>query len=667
MSHSEHSLASKIGGLSKSHRTMLLASILGCTVIIAISWLAINQFWLNPSQEQSSKEHGPIGFWDHLYGVLLLLHLHPIESIGDGHKFGHLSFVRVLFPIVWDILIVAAIAAVLVYRKQLWQWIKLRISPPEIVIIGWSPVAKALAQSGKANRRRVLILAESMDERALSFCAIHSISIIEENFSRSSNLDRNQRLAGRLRMSAAQQIIFADSEDGRNIENAELYSEIVKARTKNNGSAKSWSGVRLVHVSDTILLRNLEITGLLERSSSVVFNWDELRSRDAVNRMAPLKDILCKPDEFVPAHLAILGDSSLATFAVKEFVSVAQWSPTQRPKVTLVSKEAESHKAILLGLYPALEQCSDLETITASTTTPTIRSFITSLNQDQKYRPIIFIAEADHHKAASEALWISRQPLQDRIQVLVPSNLESGALRLIHCLKEELNESKKQIELLSKIPENHPQHADHKKKRAQYRELQETFQFSDKIRLFGHPESLGLLVLDETFFDKELNRHREGAEVFHDVYSKKPDSWNTLHPAFRLSNREAYHHIYHKLTAVGIEPSQKNVDELSQLLSASGYLEGLAKLEHLRWNTERLLAGWTHGTEKSVKDRISPCLVSWEELEPLSAKDHCDYQQYDRDSVMAILELERKMRGDVPNQIAIIPSAKNSSLKSTVY
>lgn len=626
----------------------LLASIFGCSVIIVLSWFAIDHFWLNISHERPPKEQNPIGFWDHLYGVLLLLHMHPIESIGEGHKFGQLwiiplSIVRVLFPIVWDILIVTALGAILVYRKQLWQWIKFHIFPPEIVIVGWSPVAKALAQSGKANHRRVVILAENMDGHALSFCASHSIPIVEEGFSKASSSDRNQRLAGRLRMSTAQQIIFADSDDGRNIENAELYSEIIKARAIKNGSTKFWSGVRLVHISETTLLRNLEITGLLEHCSSVVFNWDELRSRDAVNQIAPLKNVLCKPAEFVPAHLVIFGDGSLATFAVKEFVSAAQWSPIQRPKVTLVSKEAESFRAILLGLYPALEQCSDLEIITASITTPTVHNFIASLNQNQKYRPIIFIAEADHHKAVPDALWISRQPLQDRIQVLVPSDLESGSLRLIHSLKEELNETKKQIELLSKIPENHPQHAEHRKKRAQYQELQETFQFSEKIRLFGHPESSGLLALDETFYDKDLKRYREGAEVFHEVYSKKNDSWNTLHPAFRLSNRGAYYHIYHKLTAVGIEPSQKKIDEMSHLLSASMYLEGLAKLEHLRWNTERLLAGWTHGAKKSVKDRISPCLVSWEELETLSAKDHCDYQQYDRDSVLAILELERKI------------------------
>lgn len=41
----------------------------------------------------------------------------------------------------------------------------------------------------------------------------------------------------------------------------------------------------------------------------------------------------------------------------------------------------------------------------------------------------------------------------------------------------------------------------------------------------------------------------------------------------------------------------------------------LAKLEHARWNAERLLGGWKFGPDKDLINKINPCLVAWDKLD----------------------------------------------------
>ena len=59
--------------------------------------------------------------------------------------------------------------------------------------------------------------------------------------------------------------------------------------------------------------------------------------------------------------------------------------------------------------------------------------------------------------------------------------------------------------------------------------------------------------------------------------------------------------------------------------------ETLAKMEHARWNVERLLDGWKWGKTKDVAKKISPHLVPWNELPQ-------DLKEWDRETVRKIPE-----------------------------
>ena len=99
-------------------------------------------------------------------------------------------------------------------------------------------------------------------------------------------------------------------------------------------------------------------------------------------------------------------------------------------------------------------------------------------------------------------------------------------------------------------------------------------------------------------------------------------------------------------------------------------LENLSKTEHLRWSAFHFSMGYSRmekeeweeraaeykrqeflGTEKKIRisknseDHRHACLVSWDELDDLSARENAvtggnvDYKQMDRNNIIALAEL----------------------------
>jgi voltage-gated potassium channel Kch len=90
--------------------------------------------------------------------------------------------------------------------------------------------------------------------------------------------------------------------------------------------------------------------------------------------------------------------------------------------------------------------------------------------------------------------------------------------------------------------------------------------------------------------------------------------WHELPEVLKESNRDQAAHIGTKLASIGCEirPSGDWDSRLFEFTAAE--IEVLARLEHDRWVEERFRMGWKLGSEKNVDKRITPYLVSWEEL-----------------------------------------------------
>ncbi|MGK5683397.1 RyR domain-containing protein [Actinoplanes sp. URMC 104] len=105
-------------------------------------------------------------------------------------------------------------------------------------------------------------------------------------------------------------------------------------------------------------------------------------------------------------------------------------------------------------------------------------------------------------------------------------------------------------------------------------------------------------------------------------------AWADLPPHLRESNREQAWHIGHKLRMIGYA-AVPATGAVTPVTLADADVEMLAKVEHLRWTTERRAKGWTHGELRDDDRKQHPDLVDWDRLPPRR-------QEKDRAAVRAI-------------------------------
>ena len=112
--------------------------------------------------------------------------------------------------------------------------------------------------------------------------------------------------------------------------------------------------------------------------------------------------------------------------------------------------------------------------------------------------------------------------------------------------------------------------------------------------------------------------------------------WEQLREHLKESNRQQADDIPNKLRAIGcgFEPVPEG-KEPEPFTFTDDELKAMARLEHERWNQERLSAGWRLGPSKDAEAKITPYLVPFDELSP-------EVQEWDLDAVRAIPDLVRR-------------------------
>lgn len=613
----------------------------------------------SPSARDSDGSRGGITTWDRAYGAMLLLNAEPLEGMQEAKGTPQFRWARVVLPFFWDLVFASFLALVVVFRRGIWNALRFAIASPQVVVFGWGPTARTLALAAIARGARVAVVVDHPDEDARSFCDANAIPLVRGGFKRHREGGYNFRLSVALRLAWARHILFVDADDGRNIDQAIAVADLAEHPILIPGARPlllalraisgtllrrraAWSGLRHAHVGDPLLLRNLESSGLLERHETIPFSGDELRARHAIEIVAPLRgrvvhatgpgtaNAACGDDTptFEPVHLFVFGDGRLARALVVEFLHAGQWSPVHPPRITLVAGNSDSQLRILKGLYPNIDRCSHLDAWPMDVPSLELHERMESMQAAPSSRRVLLVADPDSPNAVATGLWLSRVRSSGGPTILIPCGSDHGAFRILSNLRGELDGAESEIaELearLSRMGERDGRGEKLlKSRKLEVETLRDAFDFSDRIAVYGDPVSSGMLLFDEGFYDRTAKRFREAAEIFHETYSNSRGGWPSLHPSFRISNRSAFRHARHKLSAL-CDPSPA---DLHSALERN--VEALSRLEHLRWNAERWLSGWRYGPVKSERDRISPYLVPWEDLDEA-------IREYDRISVRTV-------------------------------
>jgi len=116
--------------------------------------------------------------------------------------------------------------------------------------------------------------------------------------------------------------------------------------------------------------------------------------------------------------------------------------------------------------------------------------------------------------------------------------------------------------------------------------------------------------------------------------------WAKLSEDLKETNRQQADRIPEKLKAVGCDfvPVLNKTPKLFRFTKDE--IEILAEMEHLRWNKQKYLAGWSYGKKKDAVNKTHPCLVEWKNL-PEEEKDK------DRSAVREIPQLLKNARFEI--------------------
>lgn len=161
-----------------------------------------------------------------------------------------------------------------------------------------------------------------------------------------------------------------------------------------------------------------------------------------------------------------------------------------------------------------------------------------------------------------------------------------------------------------------------------------------QLEMHVDSEIFSKFVLREALFNEAMEKlamrvHEKYIEDQKDIKGHDDPSmqpWDELTETLKRSNYYQALHIPKKLRAVKYDmmPFVEKPKELVQFSEEE--IEIMAEMEHERWNEERFDDGWKFGKKKDVENKISPYLVSWDEL-PEKVKE------WDRDAVKNIPKL----------------------------
>lgn len=117
-------------------------------------------------------------------------------------------------------------------------------------------------------------------------------------------------------------------------------------------------------------------------------------------------------------------------------------------------------------------------------------------------------------------------------------------------------------------------------------------------------------AIHEAYRQMALNEfNKKSTDVNH---FKPVMDWKYLDPALQDSNRHQARMMEHVLNKTGFQIVK--AEKLLPVKFNKKERESLAEIEHARWNAERLFGGWRHAPEKNIEKKLTPYLVSWENL-----------------------------------------------------
>lgn len=534
-------------------------------IAIALGYIGFNKYFIALGESRSPFD---------IFYFTLQLFVMESGSISSPLSW-ELEVARWLAPTVAAYTFVRAIAVI--FHEQL-QLLRVRFINDHIIICGLGRKGLLLVKRFSALGYKVLVIEQDEGNDMIDQCGEEGVMVLID-----SATDPN--LLRRARVHKANHLISVCGDDGVNAEVAVRARELV-------GDRKGKVLTCIVHIVDPqlcLLLRQQEIgTGSVDAFRLEFFNNFNSGAREWLKEYPAFDETTGKVYDNWP-HLLIVGigrmGESLIVQMAKEWKDIST-SIKEKLHITIVDKMAASKLESLCVRYPRLENVCDLIPLQMNIESPEFHK-VDFLFDNQKKCNItnVFVCLDNDSAALSAALILYDRLRKYQIPIVVRMTHDAGLASLLRGEKVSGDsfEGLSAFGLLDKT-------------------------FKPELLFEGTHEILACAI-----HESYRNKQEEKGETSGTNASMVP--WDELPENLKESNRRQSDHIGIKLRAIGCAIAPMTDWDAEPIKFSRAEVDLMARMEHERWMTERLHAGWTFKEgEKNVKKKTSPDLIPTEEL-----------------------------------------------------
>lgn len=301
----------------------------------------------------------------------------------------------------------------------------------------------------------------------------------------------------------------------------------------------------------------------------------------------------------VQVHLLVIGFGEMGESVVLQAVRQAHYANEKKVRITIIDRNIEELKTQFEYRYPAIHDVCDIQY--EALDIKNIKIFNDKLYSIENEHPITAII-----------ICFNDKNLSIMCALTLPIILKDRKIDI----RVELEEN----EVIFKYFETYPIKSFGLFKKSCSREI-----------ILN--ETLDLLSREyhEYYRKKELNKLERQGKKFEDLSKKEQISlspWDQLPVDLKNSNRQLVDHTFIKLRAIDCDIVPVKGKIHSEFVFKPEELELLARIEHNRWVTERLLSGWTYGETKDVKNKKSPFIKPFDKLTSEEQRKDFDFIKY---------------------------------------
>lgn len=516
--------------------------------------------------------------WDIVY---LTLQLFALESGSvSGPKSWELELARLLAPGLAMYTAFCALASL--FREQL-RLFRSRFWKDHVVICGLGDKGLLLATRFHERGARVVILERNPDNEYLHPCREQGALVLVGDAAAPEMLSQ-------ARVQKAGTLIAVCGDDGANAEVAVAGAGLVQHRKRGMLTC-------FVHIVDPqlcSLLRQRELAmGVTNCFRVQFFNVYESGARVLAKNHPPFED----QNQSGPPHLVVVGvgymGQSLVTHLAKSWWPRYQVSG-KALRLTLIDRFARRKIEVLRLRYPQLEKCCELDIQDIEISGPEFEraDFLHDPQGDSSVTGV-YVCLGTDSTSLTAGLRLREQIRDRRVPIVVRTSSTSGLAALLG--KHDGTTGVANLHAFPLLEET----------------CDPEWQF----------ESANELLARATHEEYLAQQERDG---------QTPETnpamvpWEQLPERLRESSRRQTDHIGTKLAAVSCDLTPLTDWEAPLFEFTPEEVETLGRLEHDRWNQERLHEGWKYAPgPKNIEKKTTPHLVPWDQLSE-------EIREYDR-------------------------------------